>query len=288
MKFIIFIIQLFILFNYCLQCESFCQQETQKPTKLILTDGSELNGVIISEDSISVHFKTTSNISITIPREQIKSMEPLSGESIGGEYIRQDPNHTRLFFAPTARPLRARQGYFSAYQIFFPFFAVGVTDFLTLGGGISLLPGATSQFVYFAPKIIPIETENFSIAGGLLYINSTMTAKKGVGIYYFVGSYGKEKTSITAGLGWGFLGNNVADKPICLIGGEFRLTNTLKLITENWLIYESDNHLLSLGFRFFGKNLAADFALVYPFGVEMKGFPFIPWIGFAYNFGVKK
>ncbi|HGY57063.1 MAG TPA: hypothetical protein ENK44_15245 [Caldithrix abyssi] len=61
-----------------------------------------------------------------------------------------------------------------------------------------------------------------------------------------------------------------------------------KLISENWIFVGGDVHLLSGGIRFFGENLAADFALIFPLmGEGIKGFPFLPWIGFAYNFGSK-
>ena len=39
--------------------------------------------------------------------------------------------------------------------------------------------------------------------------------------------------------------------------------------------------------RFFGENLAADFSLLALVGEDTSGFPFVPWIGFAYNFGKK-
>lgn len=279
-----------VVFTVLLTGNCFTQQDTstQKPTRLILKDGSELMGIIEAEDSLTVYFKMLGNVSMTIQKNQIKKIEHLTGEMIGGEYVRQDPNHTRLFFSPTARALRTGQGYFSAYQIFFPFFAVGVTDFLSLAGGLSLIPGATSQIIYFAPKITPFENKKFSVAGGLLYLNSTKTSEKGLGIYYGVATYGTSNTSITAGLGWGFYGSDVADKPIVLIGGELRATKSIKFITENWLIPNSEVNLLSFGIRFFGENLAADFGLIHPSGAEMKGFPFFPWLGFAYNFGVRK
>jgi hypothetical protein len=43
-----------------------------------------------------------------------------------------------------------------------------------------------------------------------------------------------------------------------------------------------------LGIRLFGRKLAADFALMLPTNVDLEGFPFIPWIGFTYNFGSNK
>lgn len=58
-----------------------------------------------------------------------------------------------------------------------------------------------------------------------------------------------------------------------MLGGELRISNSIKFI-------------LSLGIRFFSENLAADLGFVLPAGSRIKGFPFIPWVGFTYNFGV--
>jgi hypothetical protein len=37
------------------------------------------------------------------------------------------------------------------------------------------------------------------------------------------------------------------------------------------------------GIRFFEEKLAADLGFIYISGAE--GFPFLPWLGFTYNFG---
>ncbi len=266
------------------------QQDTtsQKPHLVILNDGSELVGNIVSEDSISINFKTYGNISMTIPKNQVKSIEILQGDIINGDYIRFDPNQTRLFFAPTARSLKAGQGYFSAYEIFFPFLAVGITDFLTLAGGFSLIPGSNSQMLYLAPKITPIQIDKFSLAGGVLYLNSTSGDADGTGIIYTVGTYGDQSASLTAGLGWGFYGSDIANKPVLMLGGELRLSNHAKFITENWIPPSSDVVIFSFGIRFFGENLAADLGFIRPTIFNTSGFPFIPWLGFSYNFGKTK
>ena len=225
---------------------------------------------------------------MVIPKNQVKTIEHLSGEIVAGEYVRADPNHTRLLFAPTARSLRVGQGYFSAYQIFFPFLAVGATDFLTIAGGISLFPFVSNQIFYLAPKTTPLHLKNFDLAGGVLYINSTAASSDGVGILYGVGTYGTPNTALTIGLGWGFAKGEVENEPILLIGGELRASNSVKFISENWIPPKSDVAFISFGIRFFGENLAADFALIHPAGSRIEGFPFFPWLGFAYNFGASK
>ncbi len=255
---------------------------------MTLRDGSELIGSIIDQDTVSVQFTTSGGISMTIPHKEILSTERLSGTVVGGTYVRWDPNNTRLFFAPTARPLRSGQGYFSAYQIFFPFVAFGIGNYAILAGGMSLFPGASSQLVYFAPKIIPIQTEKLHAAAGMLYIAPTTGNSDGAGIYYGVVSFGDQTASLSGGLGWGFSGNETADKPILLLGGEYRLSNSTKLITENWIIPDSDSDIISFGVRFFGDNVAADLGFIRITSLETEGFPFIPWLGFAYNFGTTK
>ena len=262
----------------------FPQQDTTKTIKIELKDGSALIGKIITEDEKEVSFKTLSNIEIKIPIDQIVKRKIISSKIVKGKVWNTDPNKTRLFFAPTGKALKAGNGYFSAYEIFFPFFAIGVTDFFTIAGGISLIPGADEQVIYFAPKITPYETDNFSISGGVLYIQIP-DASSGVGVLYGVSSYNyKDVSSITIGLGYGFSGGDFTDKPVLVLGWENRVSKSLKIISENWFFFGGEIHPISFGLRFFGKNLAADFGLIYPAGTDIKGFPFIPWLGLTYNF----
>jgi len=241
------------------------QQDTssaKKAHKVVLKDGSEVIGTIEAEDSTQVEFKTISGVSMRIPRGQIKELERLSGEIAAGEYKRFDSNNTRLFFAPTARPLKQGQGYFSAYQIFFPFVAIGATDFLSLAGGVSLIPGLKEQIFYLAPKVTPLHLKNADISAGVLYINATGTDFSGLGIVYGVGTYGSHDAALTAGLGWGFAEGEVSNKPVLMLGGELRVSNSVKLLTENWFPPGTDIFLYSFGIRFFGESLAADLGFI--------------------------
>jgi hypothetical protein len=255
----------------------------EKTVRIVLKDESELIGIVLAEDAKSVQFRTLAGVEMVIPKDKIASIEAV--EVVGGKAVRLDPNRTRLFIAPTARPLRAGEGYFSVYDILLPYFAYGVTDFLALGGGISLVPGASNQLFYVAPKITPLRAKNFDLAAGVLYMAPLSSTGDHVGVVYGLGTFGTRRTALSVGLGWGFTGEGFANQPILLIGGELQLSNSVKLISENWIPFGWDHKFLSLGIRLFGRKLAADFALVLPTNVDMGGFPFIPWIGFTYNFG---
>src|SRR5688572_2273410 len=67
----------------------------------------------------------------------------------------RDPNYARLLFAPTARPLARGEGTFSDYELVFPGVAFGITDNISLAGGLSVIPGLGigEQVFYVAPKI---------------------------------------------------------------------------------------------------------------------------------------
>jgi len=255
--------------------------------KITLSDGSELFGTVQSESGAEIKFTTVSKVEMTISKHQIRSMEKTSNKIVNGEIRRSDPNKTRLFFAPTARSLKSGQGYFSDYELFFPMIAVGVGNVVTLAGGVSLIPGASGQAIYLAPKVTPLHVKNADVAAGVLYISIPDDHDSwNVGIAYGVGTYGTDEAALTFGLGWGFTEGDFANKPIVLLGGELRLSNSVKLISENWIPPSSDFALASIGIRFFGDQLAADLALVTPLGARTTGFPFMPWVGFVYNFGM--
>lgn len=277
-----------LAFLIILTSRSSAQQDTSAVRTLVritLSDGLELIGTVTSEDSGQVAIFSTSQVAMQIPRKQIVSIEQLAGTVVGGVFRHADPNATRLFFAPTGRALKSGQGYFSAYEIFFPFLAVGIADVVTLAGGMSLLPGADEQIVYLAPKVTPFHFKNTDVSFGLLYINSTSGSKAGVGIIYSVGTYGTPDAALTVGAGWGFAEGELSNKPVLLLGGEYRLSRSLKFITENWIPSSTNWAVYSFGVRFFGESLSADLGFIRPSKFESDGFPFIPWIGFAYNFG---
>jgi len=259
------------------------QQDSSYVTSIYLTDGSKLVGKILAETATDIKFKTSTGIELTIERAKIKKIEKTEGDWYKGEFRRYDPNRTRLLFSPTARSLLAGKGYFSIYQVFFPMLSVGITDFITLSGGISLFPGVNldGQLLYVAPKIRILHTDQFDLSSGVLYVNAL--DETSFGVIYGVGTYGSPSASLTAGLGWGYAEDDVADKPLLIIGGEIQVSGSVKLITENWIPPGTNVTIHMFGIRFFGESLAGDFGLLT--SSEAGGaFPFLPWIGFVYNF----
>lgn len=241
-----------------------------------LSGGSVLIGTILSEDSTSITINLLSNIETTFNKNLIIKREIVSANIQKGQYWIDDPNRTRLFFAPTGRGLKSGKGYFSVYEIFFPMVAFGIGDYFTFAGGLSLV--LPNQMFYIAPKITLYQNEKYAVSVGDFYVKFSNDSDY-LNILYSVGTASFGKGAITIGVG---LDTNSND-PILLIGGELRISRYAKLITENWFLANSDFNFVSLGLRFLGENLAADFAFVTPLREDYE-ISLIPWIGFAYNF----
>lgn len=101
---------------------------------------------------------------------------------------------------------------------------------------------------------------------------------------YGVMTVGSTKASFTGGLAWGFIEGDFSNTPTLMLGAEFQTSNSTKFITENWFPAKSDVAIISFGIRFFGESIAGDFGLMRSTASTGGGFPFLPWIGFAYNF----
>ncbi len=262
-------------------------QETEAPAdrvRIVLTDGSELEGTVVSEDDALVVLLSEAGVRMEIPRDRIRTITVLKEPP--GRFRRSDPNQTRLLFAPTARGVGAGQGYFAVYEVFFPFVAYGATDFVTLAGGVSLLPGSPEQLLYAAPKVTLYHRKQVAVAVGTFV--ATLTGESGAGgLVYGIGTFGKPHAAFTAGIGFAFGGGEFEETPVLLLGGEVQLSNYVAFVTENYVVPGVENGVVfSGGLRFFGERLAADFGFfTTPDAFGEGGVPALPWITISYHFG---
>jgi len=252
-----------------------------------LVDGSVVRGTVLSETDDRVVIQTLGGIRMELERGQIRSMRAARGEVRNGEFWRQDPNRTRLFFAPTARPMAKGEGYVASYMLFFPFVGYGATDRVTLAGGTPIIPGLIGRAFYLAPKITLMSQPGMDVAVGTIALFATEALDEGsVGVVYGNGTFGGQERSLTAGLGWGFQmgggSSRLSNDPVLMVGGDVRTGEQTKLLTENW--FGGGSGVLTGGIRFFGERLSAD--LGFGLAVEDSGTSCcLPLVNFVYSFG---
>ncbi len=194
-----------------------------------------------------------------------------------------DPNRTRLFFAPTARSLDAREGYFAVYEVIFPSASVGLGYNITIGGGLSPFSSGDFQMYWLTPKVGLIETEKMSLAVGALSMFIKVPDEDTIdfGTLYGISTFGSEDAAISVGLGYGYAEGDVGHDPVFMLGGEARIGRNVKLISENWKFPGVDDPLYMFGVRWFGSRLAADFGLMRIGDMSILG---VPWVDFVWNF----
>jgi hypothetical protein len=246
--------------------------------ELVLTDGSELVGRV-QEAGDPFRFVLVSGLELTIPMANVRSISQASGVVEDGEYWRVDPNRTRLFFGPTGKTLPQGDGYLAVYEIFIPFIGVGISDSFLLAAGTPLIFGeGISRPFWVAPKLRVFSSERTQASVGVLAVS---VEDETAGMLYGVITNGDQKNSVTAGIGYGFVEGDLADRPAIMVGGESRVGRGLKVVTENYL-FPGEGGLLSVGPRFFGRKLTADLGLVVPLGVG--DIVVLPLVNFVYNF----
>lgn len=232
--------------------------------RLTLSDGSQLVGRIVSVDSASVQFESGLGTT-TIPRASIVSVrEEEPGIVRQGQYYFPNPNATRLIFAPTGRMLKAGEGYFSDFWIFFPGFAAGLSNNFTFGGGMSILPGVGvgEQIFYATPKLGIVQSEQFNAAVGALamIVPDFDSGSESAGLLYGVGTWGAPDASFTAGLAYGYVGSDLAETPVVMFGGEIRASPRVGLVTENYIL-PGGSFMPSGALRFMGQDITVDLGL---------------------------
>jgi hypothetical protein len=252
-----------------------------------LADGSTIIGRIAAVAGDRITFETQAGVRVQVDRAQIRSLRRTRGTMVGGQFMREDPNKTRLFFAPTGRTLAAGEGYFGVFELVFAFLSFGATDWLTLSGGLPLIFIDEAPPFYLAPKARIISTPSAQVSAGVFTLFSLSGEGGFGGIAYGVGTFGSNDRALTVGAGLPFGEDDIGSQPLIMLGGESRIGRGTKLLTENYFVPGEAGAIISGGVRFFGERLSADVGLATPVGFG-GGFFAFPLVNFTYSFGRRR
>ena len=255
-------------------------QTVSGPTEvheLVLRDGSRLFGSIERESDTEIVFRTQSGATVTARRVDVVSLRRVKGRIEEGEFLRTDLHRSRLFFAPTGRSLDKGQVSVGVFEFLAPFVQVGVTDRFSIGGGTPLVFGIDEDYrpFWLTPKFQVVRAERVQAAVGVLQVLTT--GGDTAGIAYGVSTFGNSDNALTVGGGMAYADDGERGG-IVMIGGEGRVRNNLKLITENYL-WKGGDGILSGGVRFIGERLSADLGLAFPIGAgDFFAFPVVSFV----------
>jgi len=245
--------------------------------ELKLRDGSRLYGTLEHEGTETVSFRTLSGALVTASRDDIVSLERVTGVVRDGEFLSDDANRTRLFFGPTGRALPKGQVYVGTFQIIMPWVQVGVTDRFSIGGGTPLVFGfdESERPFWVTPRIQVFDRGDLHAGAGVIHVLGF--SGDSAGIAYGVMTTGTTSSSLTVGAGMAYTGDGDRAS-VVMVGGDRRVRRNLKLITENY-IWQGGGGIVSGGVRFIGDRLSADVGLGIPlFGEGLVVFPIVNFV----------
>ncbi|MCK4822691.1 hypothetical protein KA005_43410 [bacterium] len=203
-----------------------------------LIDETTLHGRFLEIKEKEIIFETNYLGIYTIAKIKILNIEKVM--SISDSKSRRwfvNPHDTRHFFAPTARSLQKGEGYFQDVYLLLGFVNYGITDNILIGGGISVIPGIgiDEQLLFLNPKVGFQITDNLNLGGGLFYASFPGDNKRQRGgIAYGIGTYGNRENNVTLGLGYGVYNEESFKAPMAMLGGMYRISRRVALVTENW------------------------------------------------------
>jgi hypothetical protein len=255
------------------------------------TDGNGYNGEIVTSDSAKVLFRSQKLGDLTILRKDIKSMLAVDSTQIKGEkYWFKNPQATRYFFSPNGYGLKKGEGYYQNIWVLINSFAVGINDYVSLGGGVIptfLFAGAPTPVWITAKVSIPVSKDQFNLGAGVLAGSVLGESNTSFGIFYGLATVGSRDKNFSMGIGYGFSGGSISKAPMINLSGMYRVGSRSYLLTENYFFAaDSENAMiLMVGARQIIKNAGLDYGLVIPAGSGIGSFVAIPWLGITIPIG---
>lgn len=247
-----------------------------------LVDKSEFVGKYVERTAEHLVFRTAAVSRLQVAFDRIVSIQELSDANVKGNvYWSPNPRPTNYFFWPSAINLKKGEGYFQNNMLFLNSVHYGVTDNISIGGGlefISLFLG--TPILFFTPKVTFPTAKNFHAGAGVLLV--TIPEEGSGGFLYGSATAGSIEHNLSGSVGFGFAGGEFSSIPLVNISGMTRVSRKLMLMSENWIFPIPDETVsaFSFGVRFLGDKIAADVGLVYS---PEAGTPF-PIAGFSVKF----
>ena len=239
-----------LILTVCLQTASQAQdlRDVPNPSDTLyvveLDNGSQIIGRIAEVDDEKVVVTLQGGGQAEFTRAQISEVRlATKWRVVRGKLWARDPGNTRLFFTSTGRALRAGEGYVGTYLVVLPFVSIGATDFLTFTAGAPILLGQLQPF-YAGPKVRILRTADLQASvGTLAFFYDDIV----FGVVYGVGTVGSLDRAVTAGTGVLYSGSGFAKEPVFMLGGEWRVSSSVKFISENYFV--STGSVFAFGLR---------------------------------------
>jgi len=283
--------------------------------RVSLQDGQVLRGDVTVEefndwttdDMLSLYLGDAA-APINIPAESVSAVEGVRASA--GSHSFRNPSSSRYFYAPSALPLAAGEGYISQKELMLTAAAYGLTDHIAVSAGTALPVLLSRDFV--TDVGVPFElglkaaapvADSVYVSAGLESIAAVGPDSAGVLFAWGSGTVGDEDHNLTLGGGGVWILGDVPGNwgvPVVL-AGMTRRGNHWGIVSESWSVIVPNESMIlfasSAGARFLPDQdgrWSIDTALIalgymdYSAPVQMDWVPLpLPWIDFTWYFSTQ-
>jgi small nuclear ribonucleoprotein (snRNP)-like protein len=274
------ILFLFTFFASNLFSQTDTENKKQESKVLVkMKNGESYSGTIKSQDKENIVLNT-SNGEIKLISSNVKSIEE---DNYNGKFAYANSHDTRYFFGPTAIPIKKRKGYYQNVLLTSNFANYGVTDNISLGGGFEFISLMFKQPIWFFTPKAGFKINDYIYAGGG-FIMAGVASQGSASLGYGVFTFGNSETNLSLGAGYGYFDGTLADNPAFMIAGTHRLSNSISLLSENYILPSQEtggtNFFGIQGIRILTKKNAFDVGAIVIPGATIP----IPFVGYAITF----
>jgi hypothetical protein len=199
--------------------------------------GIQFNGILRAASEEALTFETRELGVVTVQRASLRQLTNQTPEQArrGFDYV---GNSTHMFLAPTARNLHQGEGEVQVINIFLGSINYGLTDNISLGLLVPVIPFIGIPAIAVTPKVSVPLNDKLRVGAGVLYgfttgLGGDSGASGGIG--YGLATYGTADTNLTLGLGYGFASGSIGSTPVGVIGANVRLSRLFTLVNETYL-----------------------------------------------------
>jgi len=203
------ILQLALVFCFMVSFQTTFAQDLNDTMAYRITtkDGNVYTGTVIKREPGKILLKTANIGEITLAVSDISEIQAIDPTKFRkGGYWFENPQATRYLWTSNGYGFKKGEGYYQNVWVLFNQVAYGITDNISIGGGVLLLFffGGTSTPVWITPKVsIPIARDKVNLGVGALVGTVIGEDESGFGILYGITTFGSKDRNISIGLGWG-------------------------------------------------------------------------------------
>ena len=258
------------------------------------TDYKSYIGIIEKEDSDSIAIKTYKGDNYTFANSNMLLSFPFTGRIKNGRLQKRDPNSSFYLFSPSAFAIENGKLFCRDFCLFYPSLNYGLANIVSIQAGLFWYPGMDYGNTPYVGnlKITAFETNIFSFAAGVTYVNLPIIKKEKIystGFAFITGTFGNRYNHASVSAGWGYIQKESEwqreDKPIIIVAGNLRLLDFASFVTENWFFPDEkfEDSLLTMALRFFGRQIAVDLGATFTVNSIQEKVAPIPVINITYH-----